>query len=385
MKIKKIVIIFLVALIGYVYADKLKVSPVEELNVSSGYGVDINKELSGNVQYSIPFTVYEFKKKVRLGTGGTTKKAASSKAVGEQSSNIIEAKANSIGQTREDRQLNSSKSIIIGTQKISVISEEAASYGILNLINIIFSNAKTNDRGIFTIGKGKAEDILNFKVEGYASSADYIDGMIRNAIDYNFISGEYTLLDVYVALDSEGKNLVLPYLEIKDKSITFTGMALFKGDKMIYVLPMEESKVMNMLRGKKGKGVLTLQEGPEKYINYDAMVKKKVKCNRREEKYEFTIELDFQGDIKDNTLYKDIKKENESEFEKLMEKKIEKMCNDFLYKMKNVYKIDCLNLGMYAAAKYGRETGVDWNEKVCNSDIKVIVKVKIDKMGRGQY
>ena len=140
-----------------------------------------------------------------------------------------------------------------------------------------------------------------------------------------------------------------------------------------------------MLREKKGKGILSLQEGPDKYINYDAMVKKKVKCNRKDGKYEFTIELDFQGDIKDNTLYKDIKKENESEFEKLMGKKIEKICNDFLNKMKNVYKIDCLNLGMYAAAKYGRETGVYWNEKVCNADIKVIVKVKIDKLGRGQY
>ena len=39
MKNKKIVIIFLVALIGYVYAEKLNVSPVEELNIASGYGV----------------------------------------------------------------------------------------------------------------------------------------------------------------------------------------------------------------------------------------------------------------------------------------------------------------------------------------------------------
>ena len=115
------------------------------------------------------------------------------------------------------------------------------------------------------------------------------------------------------------------------------------------------------------------------------MVKRKVKCNRREGKYEFIIELVFQGDIIENTLYKDMKKENESEFEELMGKKIEKICYDFLDKMKNGYKIDCLNLGMYAAAKYGRETGVDWNEEVSNADIKVNVKVKIDKMGIGQY
>ena len=37
-------------------------------------GYDINKELNGNVQYSIPFTVYEFKKKGKSGTGGKVKR-----------------------------------------------------------------------------------------------------------------------------------------------------------------------------------------------------------------------------------------------------------------------------------------------------------------------
>lgn len=384
MKNKKMVTILLLTLFLFVYTEESKVSPVEELNIASGYGYDIVKELNGNVQYSIPFSVYEFKKEGKSYTGGRSGKGISTE-ISAQSSNIIESKASSIGQTREDRQLNSSKSIIIGTEKINIISEEAASFGILNLVNILFANAKINDRGIFSVCSGKAEDILAFKVEGYSSSADYMEGMIKNATNYNFLSAEYTLLNIYVALDSEGRNLVLPYLEIKDKNIEFTGLALFKGHKMAYVLPMEESKIMNVLREKNGKGILSLQEGPDKYINYDAMVKRKVKCIKREGKYEFIIDLDFQGDIKENTLYKDMKKENESEFEKLMGKKIEKMCYDFLDKMKNSYKIDCLNLGMYAAAKYGRETGVDWNKEVSKADIKVNIKVKIDMMGRGQY
>lgn len=384
MKNKKIVIMLLLTLFGLVYTEELKVSPVEKLNIASGYGYDINKQLNGNVQYSIPFSIYEFKNEGKVNTGGRSGKGTSTE-ISAQSSNIIESKANSIGQTREDMQLNSSKPVIIGSEKISIISEEAAAYGILNLVNILFANAKVNDRGIFSVCSGRAQDILAFKVEGYPSSADYMEGMIRNATNYNFLSAEYTLLNIYVALDSEGRNLVLPYLEIKEKNINFTGMALFKGYKMAYILPMEESKIMNVLREKNVKGILSLQEGPDKYINYDAMVKRKVKCIKREGKYEFIIELDFQGDIKENTLYKDMKKENESEFEKLMGKKIEKMCYDFLDKMKNSYKIDCLNLGMYAAAKYGRETGVDWNKEVSNADIKVNVKVKIDMMGRGQY
>jgi Ger(x)C family germination protein len=384
-KKKKVIIIFLVVLIAFIYSEKLKVTPMEELNIATGLAYDISKDLNGNVEYVIPFSIYDFKKKGRAGGGITTGNATSTGETSEQGSTIIRAKASSIGETREQRQLNSSKPLIIGTEKITVISEAAATYGILNLVNILFANANINDRDLISVCKGKAEDILTFKVEGYASSADYMEGIIRHGENYNFLSAEYTLLHIYVELDSEGRNLVLPYLEIKDKNIIFTGMALFKGNKMAYVLPMEESKIMNMLREKKAKGIVSLQEGPDKYINYDARVKRKVKCNKREEKYEFNIELDFQGDIIENTLYEDMKKENEKEFEELMGKKIEKMCNDFLDKMKNVYKIDCLNLGMYAAAKYGRDTNVDWNKEVSNADIKVSVKVKIDKIGRGQY
>jgi len=378
-KKKKIVIVFLVALIASVYGGKLQVTPIEDLNIVGAYGYDIKKEVNGNVEYRVPFTIYNFKKK---GVGGA---GSAIDEITEQSSSILKGEASSFGETRQQRQLWSSKPFIIGTEKISIIGEEQAVHGILNIVNILFSNANVNDKIAFSVCKGKAENILRFKVEGYPSSADYMDGMIKHATVYNFLSTEYNLLNIYVTLDSEGENLVLPYLEIKGENIAFTGMALFKDDKMAYVLPMGEGKIMNMLREKKGKGILTLQEGPDKYINYDAEVKKRVKCSKINGKYKFIIELDFQGDIIENTLYKNIKKENEKEFEELMGKKIEEMSYDFLQNMKNVYKIDCLNLGMVAAAKYGRETGVDWNEEVMNSDIKVNVKVKIDKIGIGQY
>jgi Ger(x)C family germination protein len=384
-KKKRIIVIFLVILIVSIYGEKLKVAPMEELNVVASIGYDINKDLKDNVQYSIPLSIYDFKKKAISGEKNIIGKSTRTREASEQSSSLIKARESSVGETREQRQLTSSKPLIIGTEKIIIIGEEAATYGILNVINILFANANVNDRDFISVCKGRAEDILMVKVEGYPSSADYMEGMIQHATDYNFLSKKYAVLNTYMALASEGESLVLPYLEIKDKSITHTGMALFKGSKMAYVLPMEQGKIMNMLREKKGSGILSLQEGSDKYINYYAMVKRKVKCNKKEGKYEFNIELNFQGDIIGNTLYKEMKKENAKEFEELMGKKIEKMCNDFLDKMKNVYKIDCLNLGMYAVAKYGRETGVDWNEEVSNADIKVSVKVKIDKMGIGQY
>ena len=75
MKKKKIIIIFLVVLIASIYAEKLNVTPMEEVNIVAGFGYDIKKELDGNVQYSIPFSIYDFKKKGKGGAKITTKNA----------------------------------------------------------------------------------------------------------------------------------------------------------------------------------------------------------------------------------------------------------------------------------------------------------------------
>lgn len=385
MKKKKTIIVLLVVSIVSIYAEKLQVSPMEDLNITAGVGYDINKGLNGDVEYIVPIAIYDFKTDGKEGAGSSIKNSTKIINGSDISSSIIKTKANSIAEIRQQRQLKTSKPFTIGTPKITIIGEEQAFYGIRNIVNILFFNANVNDKVIFTVGKGKAEDILRVKVAGYPSAADYMEGIVRNGTNYNFFNTEYNLLNIYVTLDSEGKNLVLPYLEIKDENIAITGMALFKRDKMAYVIPMGEGKIMNMLREKNGKGILSLQEGPDKYINYDATVKRKVKCNKIKGKYEFIIDLEFQGDIIENTLYKSMKKESEKEFEELISKKIETKCYDFLCKMKNSYKIDCLNLGMYAAAQYGRESGVDWNKEVSNSDIKVNVVVKIDKIGIGQY
>jgi hypothetical protein len=50
--------------------------------------------------------------------------------------------------------------------------------------------------------------------------------------------------------------------------------------------------------------------------------------------------------------------------------------------------VDVFELGRVAAANFGRGTGTDWNEVICNVDltnIKVNVNVKVDNMVRGDY
>ena len=51
-------------------------------------------------------------------------------------------------------------------------------------------------------------------------------------------------------------------------------------------------------------------------------------------------------------------------------------------KIQEDYKVDCLDLGKYAIAKYGRDNGYDGQEYFINADIEVHVNVKIRSTGK---
>ena len=178
----------------------------------------------------------------------------------EVSSVILEGIGKNIPDTRSTRQTISSKEFLLGLQKVFIFSEAVATYGINPIADILFSNQQMNDATWLVVCKDKAIDMLKFKVDDAPTSSDHINGMIESSTEQNFMSNDYKVIDMYVRVDSEGRGLVLPYLEILNNKITLTGMAVFKKDKMVAKIPMEEARFMNILRNNKVKGILTLQK-----------------------------------------------------------------------------------------------------------------------------
>ncbi|WP_281418616.1 Ger(x)C family spore germination protein [Clostridium frigoris] len=349
--------------------EKMKMKSVEDLGISVGVGNGINKNGEGNIMYRVTTTANEYKEdasvEALLGTGtGST-----------------------IGKTRENRQKKIGKEFFLGLSKIYIVDEEFAKYGIRDMIDVIFKNTVVNENAFLVVCKGRNEEYFNYTSPGYDNSADYISDMIKNSVSYNFFKEDYMLKNAFLSMDAEGKNVVSPYIEIMEDGIKITGVAVFKKDKLAAVLDMKDTKIMNMLRENKVKGVLTIQKDSDKYVNYQGSSKRKITCRKVGDKYTFIIDLNLEGEIINNELYKGMATNvgATKRFEDDMAKQVEEMCNQFLDRMKNKYKVDLLQLGWVAAAKYGRDTGVDWNEVVSNSDIKVNVKVHVDKLGRGQY
>jgi germination protein, Ger(x)C family len=342
---------------------------VENLEIPAGIGYDMEIIGKDNVIYSVPISVYMFSP-----SGNITSKT-------------LTGKSSNIGQTRDDRQRKSNKRFLLGLEKLYVISETYAEYGIHNIIDILLNNPQVNDRNPTIVFNGKAEDLLKYKMQGYANSADYIEGMIKNSIYYNFFSNQFSMMDLIVRVDSEGRNSVLPYVELKEEGPEITGLAIFKGDKMVGKTNMQEARIISLLKFDGGKGVLTIQKDAKHYVNLYAQSKREVKCYKTDEKYNFVINIDLNGSIASNELDPSINKDPKElkKFTSDMENSVKKMCTEYINKAKNEYKTDILELGRVAAAKYGRQVGVDWSKVVSESNIEVDVKVTVKDEGRGAY
>ena len=364
--------IFLIILIifgGYLRMGEEKTENIEELDIAVGIGYSLKQDEGGSIKHVIPICSIVYQEN------------------GVNISSIKTGEANTVALTREDRQRKSDRKFFLGTEKLYIFEEKVAMFGVYVPFETLFKNPVLNDDAFWVICKGKSEDYLKYKIPGYDTPVDYITGMIRNAPSYNFFQKNYRLKDIYLIVGSEGRSLALPYIELKEKGFELTGMAIFNKDKLATILDMEDSKTMNILRSDKSRGMLTIQGNENDFINYNAKCKRKVKCTKEGDKFKFEIDLKFKGDVVNNVMYKKLssKVEVKEKFENDMEKKIEARCNDFIDKMKNQYKVDCLELGRIAAAKYGRDIGVDWNEVISDSDIKINVKVKVEKVGRGEY
>lgn len=352
------------------FSSGLKSSePVEDLEIINGVGCDIEKNISGGVMYDVPMSVYLFKNDNDI------------------ESEVRTGRAYTLGRTREERQLIEDKQNMLGLEKVYIFSEEEAAYGLTPYLEILLRNPSANDSGYVAVCSGKAYDILKFPMKGYPSSSDYIEGLLKNSWFQNFYSRNSKMSNIYIMVSAEGVNAVMPYIQEKDKKISVRGMVVFNKDKMAAKLDMEDTKFLNILREEAGQGILTIAKNPKENLDFYSSVKRKVKVSRQDGRYKYTIDLKFKGDVIYNQQYKNFLTDpNETKIiEGELERSIHDKCIKFIKKAQENYKVDCLNLGSYAAAKYGRGTGTDWNEAFINADIEVNVKVKVERTGRAQY
>jgi Ger(x)C family germination protein len=363
-KLKLLIMLICLTLILYGFTGE-KGDLIEKLAIPLGIGFDIESE--SPVKYKVTFEVY---------------------TVDEKTINYITTtESSTLGETRELRSAKLEKKVVYGLERVYLIGEKKASFGIRNILDLWLVTPLVNDRAYVAVCNGKAFDTIKSNFNSIASSSKYIEGLIKNSYIYNFFPKRFVVIDILSAADSEGKTLLIPYIEIGAEGPEITGYGIFSEDKMKIRTSLNEAKFINLMTFNKVKGIITVQPESKAYANIYCESRRKVKCYKENNKYKFVIDLKLKGEVLSNGIYEDINTNTESvkQLEKDVEEVVLKECNKYIDKVKKQYGLDVLSLGQTAAAKYGRDKGIDWNKTVNESDIKVNVDVEIVKQGRGEY
>lgn len=368
MRIRKLIILLSVIVTFSFIFQKGEKEPIENLLIEPGIGFDVKTAAGKIEQYNLTVTGYSFNEDKITELNYT-------------------AKGRNIGETREIRQRKLDKRFILGFEKVYVFSEDYAKLGISDVLDLLLKNPWVNDDGYVVVCKGKAEDIIKLKIPGYSSSSDFLDGLVYSSRAYNFFPKKFALVNLYKYMDAEGKQVTVPYIDIREGKIEITALAVFKKNKMVAKLNPSELKLLNLLRESGVRGIFNIQQTDKNYVSFETESKRKATCQKINENYVFNIKLNLTGDVVCNELYENMMNTSsrQKEFGKDMEEKLKIDLRKFIQKMQSEYKMDMLNLGSLAAAKYGRHSGTNWDEVVSNADIKVDVKVKVDRFGRGDY
>lgn len=339
--------------------------PVEELGIIVGLGYDVENP-GMNYKYKDTSETFIFKgeKKIEHDT--------------------LSGKNKAIYTTKHEVQSKFNKKWILGTEIVYLIGQGRAEYGIKDLIDALIRDPERRVVAGIAVSKPQAESIYKMKPIEYSTMAEEIRGILNFSSRENFFTPKVEIPEFLQMYYQEGRKIVIPYMDEVDGRIQITGLALFKEDKMINKVDLDEAMLINLLRNTGGKSYLAVNspETNEYYVAYFTS-KVKVKVSKEYEKLKYDVFVNLSGDLKVDTVDKKMIIAKEvKEIQEVFSKNVETRLNSEVKKMQKEYKTDWLDFGKYAVAKYGRQGTYASDETFCNANIDVHVNTKISAIGQ---
>jgi Ger(x)C family germination protein len=317
---------------------------------------------------------------------------------------VYTGKGNTIYQLVQNRMSKMPTKFTVGTEQISIISENRAKIGIKDIIDVIFRDTNSNLNCLIAVNKGKCKAYLDMNNKTDETNSMIIYDLLTFSHFANFFQEKVTVAELFKMYYQEGRKICVPYIDINNNKPEITGIALFDKDKMVFKVPINEAIYFNILKNSKGKGYLYLSAkedlsyfnieefndyslittpSEQNYLEIYADSKKDVKVSMIEGRLKYNINISISGVIMCNTLINQyIDKDTIGLLEEVFTKKIKEQLNKEVSKIQHVYQDDYLDLGQYAVAKYGRNSKYASKEYFERSIIEVEVNVTIKSVGR---
>lgn len=292
--------------------------------------------------------------------------------------------SHTIGESRTKRALKSPQSLLFGMLQAAVYGEDLAKMGLSDYCDILLRNPQVKLNIYVAIVEGKVRDLLEDKITNYPNTGKYIVDLLKNAPKDSLIP-YVTLHELAISFYNKETNAVVPIIKSVDNGIAIVGMGILNGDRLVAKTNLDEAHIISFLRSDNVKGFIPFygedhEAGSIRVLRHSRKIKVKKERNR----FVFTLDIHIVG-----SMVEFFQKEPLTEYqgklkkiEKSVKEELEKQCDAFINKMQYQYKVDCINITRYAAAKWRKEIEQQGIQNfIKNTDINVNIDIDINSIG----
>jgi spore germination protein len=301
----------------------------------------------------------------------------------DQSSSIYTYTASSHTSKGLRNQLSAiQKPITIGKIAVILFSEEMASKdkGIARILDSYLRDATVGRLvSIAIVEGGSAHDLVKYDYGYPEGLGPHIKNLINKSVEFsNFPRTNLHLYDYMYK--GAGMDPYVPLINNKGNKIQLTGLALFKNDKMVDKLNLEETFVFNLMNEKSDIGVHELKVNHSGYASLQ-QVSSNVKYRIENHKSVPTIYINIsvKGSISEYSGLQ-INTKVEHMIQKALERKIESKGRKLVGKFQNL-KIDPLCIGDRVRSQTRQFNVANWNQIYPTT--KIVVKANVHISGSG--
>ncbi len=277
--------------------------------------------------------------------------------------------------------------IFLGHVRAIIFSEDVAKEGILRYLNYFRNNPDFRRLSYIMISEDKAEDVLNTYPKTAIIQGVYLMNMVETAVKKGNMP-DIPFIEFVIRLVDKGIDPVAIMINSFENKIKFSGLAVFKGERMVGKMNIEEGWSFIQLAEKKQGGFEVVRDVKDE-LGRVTIFFSGIQSNLRpmlteDDNFLFKVDLDFEGraisqetptDYSNQILF--------NELEQRVSNEVKRELEVLFYKIQKKYNSDIFGFGEMVRAYMPKEWDKidNWREKFRTTKLDITVRTKIRRIG----
>lgn len=382
---KKIYYILIISLIPiFITSCKGTKVEIENLCIAVALGYDITPD----GKYTLTAQILNPQKE---SSGSSMKKKGTGK---QTAANVVifTSSADSISACRGQLSTKLGKEINYGHTKFVVVGKQLAESGMAPIVDATLRSFKMKSDIPLLVTKGNAFDIINTISAHEKIPANEVDNILKLQSNYGYDT-RTTILDFFNCLTSDSQSPTTGVISLgksidTDETFEMSGTAVFKKDKLIGFMDMNETRGMNWITGKIKRGYITAALEKEDKITFD-IIKADSKIKPKIVNDSIIMNVNVKNEVNIAEMTGSIDPMKTPEIMKDLEKKesdvISKEIQSALYAAQKKIKLDIFGFGEVVHRDNPKQWKLvqgNWKNIFPELDVQVTVKSILRRIGR---